>query len=236
MCDAPAKRQEMAERILMLDDDEDYAASFSEYLTQHGYRVSTARDARDVEVRLQREAPHLVLLEQRIGDVSGMAVLRRIRAVSSVPVIILTRRSDQIERIINLEMGADDEVHKSVAQRETLARMRAVMRRSTSRPQPRRGGWVILEVQRDVIRPDGSPCRLTTAEFGALRLLVAAKGELVSRMQLSRQVFGRPLSPGDRAVDTVIYKLRQKLGATVIATVRPVGYAFAGFVNGPTDD
>ncbi|MEI6161386.1 MAG: response regulator transcription factor [Roseococcus sp.] len=205
-------------------------------MTLHSYRVIAPCDARDFEVRLQREPPHLVLLEQRIGDMSGTAVLRRIRAVSGAPVIILTRISDQIERIINLETGADDEVHKSLAQRETLPRMRAVLRRSSPRSDARRGGWAILEAQRDVIRPDGSPCQLTTAEFGVLRLLVLANGEPVSGRQLSQHVFGRPLSPGDRAVDTVVFKLREKLGATVIVTVRPVGYALAGFAEGRERD
>jgi DNA-binding response OmpR family regulator len=224
----------MNERILLMDDDKAYISSFCKYLVAHGYQVSTARDGRDVELRLQRDAPHLVLLEQRLGDMTGTTVLRRIRAVSPVPVIILTRKSDQIERIINLEIGADDEVHKSVTRRETLARMRAVLRRSHVRLEPQRQGWTLLEAQRDVLRPDGLPCALTTAEFGVLRLLMAARGEPVSRMELSRHVFGRALTNGDRAVDTVIYKLRSKLGAMVIVTVRPIGYAFAGFADGQT--
>ena len=219
----------MMERILLLDEDGDHLNAFSEYLTQHGYRVSTALDARDVELRLRHESPHLVLLEQKISDTTGTAVLRRIRAVSAVPVIILTGLSDQIDRIINLEIGADDEVHKSVTPRETLARMRAVLRRSVERVEAPRGGWSISEARRDVFRPDGRACELTTAEFGVLQQLAAAKGEPVTRMRLSQHVFGRPLNPGDRAVDTVIYKLREKLGAGVIVTVRPVGYAFAGF-------
>lgn len=223
----------MTERILLMDDDKEYVSSFCEYLTMHGYQVSMARDARDIEARLQREAPNLVLLEQRIGEMSGTSVLRRIRAVSHVPVIILTRVSDEIERIINLESGADDAVHKSVAQRETLARMRAVLRRSSTQAETLRGGWTMLEAQRDLMRPDGLRCRLTTAEFGVLSLLVAAKGEAVTRTLLSRHVFARPQSPGDRAVDTVIYKLREKLGAGAIITVRPIGYAFAGFEESP---
>lgn len=219
----------MNERVLLMDDDTNYAASFSRYLTTHGYLVSTASHARDVESRLQRDAPQLVLLEPCMAGVTGTVVLRRIGAVSPVPVIILTRKSDPIERIINLESGADDEVHKSVARREILARMRAVLRRSQSGPKPRPGGWRVLASQRDVIRPDGLPCALTTAEFAVLQLLMAAKGEPVSRMELSQHAFGRPLGPADRAVDTVIYKLRSKLGAKVVVTVRPVGYAFAGF-------
>jgi len=114
MCGAPAKRQEITGRIRLLDDAGAYASS-SEYLTRRGYRVSTSRDARDVEVRLRCETSHHVLLEQRIGDVTGMAILRRIRAVSGVLAAILTRNADQVERIIDLEMGADDEVYKSVA-------------------------------------------------------------------------------------------------------------------------
>ena len=219
----------MMERILLLDDDGDHLNAFSAYLTQHGYRVSTAQHAHDVEIRLRHESPHLVLLEPKIGETTGTAVLRRIRAVSAVPVIILTRMSDQIDRIINLETGADDEVDKSVPPRETLARMRAVLRRSVERRDLPRQDWTISEVRRDVLQPDGTACQLTTAEFGVLHQLAAARGEPVSRLRLSQHVFGRPLHPGDRAVDTVIYKLREKLGAGTIVTVRPVGYAFAGF-------
>lgn len=217
------------DRILLLDDDGDHLHAFSQYLSQQGYRVSTARDARDVELRLRHESPHLVLLEQKIGDTTGTAVLRRIRAVSEVPVIILTGLSDQIDRIINLETGADDEIHKSVTPRETLARMRAVLRRTGERPALPQSGWIISEAQRDVFRADGTACELTTAEFGVLQQLATARGKPVSRMQLSQHVFDRALTPGDRAVDTVIYKLREKVGTGTIVTVRHVGYAFGAF-------
>jgi DNA-binding response OmpR family regulator len=175
------------------------------------------------------EAPDLILLEQSLGELTGTEVLARIRAVSDVPVIILSALSDPVDRIINLEMGADDQVHKSVPQREIMARMRAVLRRTRSAPERPLQGWMMCESRRDVLRADGAGCGLTTAEFSVMRELVAAGGEAVSRRQLSERAFGRPLNPGDRAVDTVICKLRQKLGPGVIVTVRPAGYAFAGF-------
>lgn len=217
-----------AERILLLDQDADHLRRLTQYLTGHGYRVSAIQDAGELPGRLQFEAPDLILLEQRLGEVTGTDVLGRIRAVSSVPVIILTASSDPVDRIINLEMGADDQVHKSVPQREIMARMRAVLRRMRQPTESPRQGWMISEARRDVLRPDGSACGLTTAEFGVLREMVAMQGEAVSRADLSRRVFGRELNPGDRAVDTVICKLRQKLGPGVIVTVRPAGYAFAG--------
>jgi DNA-binding response OmpR family regulator len=223
-----ATRPPLAERILLLDGDGAHLRRLAQYLTGHGYRVTATQDASEVAMRLQLDAPDLILLEQRLGEVTGTEVLRQIRAVSNVPVIILTAMSDPVDRIINLEMGADDQVHKSVPEREILARMRAVLRRVQPAPERPRQGWVISEAQRDVFRPDGRACALTTAEFGVLRQLAAAQGEAVSRAELCEHVFGRPLHPGDRAVDTVISKLRDKLGAQVIVTVRPLGYAFAG--------
>lgn len=223
-----ARRTPLAERILLLDADGAHLRRLAQYLTGHGYRVTAIQDAGEVAMRLQLDPPDLILLEQRLGEVTGTEVLREIRAVSNVPVIILTALSDPVDRIINLEMGADDQVHKSVPEREILARMRAVLRRVQPAAERPRQGWTISEAQRDVFRPDGRPCALTTAEFGVLRRLAAAQGEAVSRAELCEHVFGRPLHPGDRAVDTVISKLRDKLGAHVIVTVRPLGYAFAG--------
>ncbi|MBS7789456.1 response regulator transcription factor [Roseococcus sp. SDR] len=212
-----------------MDQDAEHLRRLTQYLTGHGYRVTAIQGADELPVRLQLESPDLILLEQRLGDVTGTEVLGRIRAVSSVPVIILTAQSDPVDRIINLEMGADDQVHKSVPEREIMARMRAVLRRmqgSAYRSQP---AWVLSEGRRDVVRPDGSACGLTTAEFGVLRALASAEGQAVTRAELCERVLGRPLHPGDRAVDTVICKLRQKLAPGVIVTVRPAGYAFAGF-------
>lgn len=218
-----------AERILLLDQDAEHLRRFTQYLTGHGFRVSAIQDAEELPVRLHLETPDLILLEQRLGDVTGTEVLGRIRAVSGVPVIILTAQSDPVDRIINLEMGADDQVHKSVPEREIMARMRAVLRRMRSAADLPRQAWTISEGRRDVVRPDGTACGLTTAEFGVLSALAATEGHAVSRAELCARVLGRPLHPGDRAVDTVICKLRQKLAPGVIVTVRPAGYAFAGF-------
>lgn len=220
-----------SERVLLLDRDAEHLRRLTQYLTGHGYRVTSIQDAGELPVRLQLEAPDLILLEQHLGEVTGTEVLSRIRAVSSVPVIILTALSDPVDRIINLEMGADDQVHKSVPQREIMARMRAVLRRMRPAAELPRHGWALSEARRDVLRHDGAPCGLTTAEFGVLRELANAEGKAVSRADLCHRVFDRPLHPGDRAVDTVICKLRQKLGPGVIVTVRPAGYAFAGFPN-----
>ncbi|WP_431305653.1 response regulator transcription factor [Sediminicoccus sp. BL-A-41-H5] len=222
-------RHSSAERILLLDLDAQHLRRLTQYLTGHGYRVIAIQDAGELPLRLHLETPDLILLEQRLGDVTGTEVLGQIRAVSSVPVIILTAQSDPVDRIINLEMGADDQVHKSVPEREIMARMRAVLRRVQPAADRPPIGWAISEIRRDVVRPDGSGCGLTTAEFGVLHELAMAGGAAVSRGKLSQRVFGRPLHPGDRAVDTVICKLRQKLGPGVIVTVRPAGYAFVGF-------
>ena len=225
----PAPVCRPAERVLLLDRDAAHLRRLTQYLTGHGYRVSAIQEADELPVRMHLETLDLILLEQHLGEVTGTEVLGRIRAVSTVPVIILTAQSDPVDRIMNLEMGADDHVHKSVPDREIMARMRAVLRRVRPAAERPLQTWTISDVRRDVVRPDGATCGLTTAEFGVFRELAQAQGAAVGRADLSHRVFGRPLHPGDRAVDTVICKLRQKLGQGVIVTVRPAGYAFTGF-------
>ena len=146
---------------------------------------------------------------------------------------------------MNLEIGADDEVAKSVPPRELLARIRAHLRRARSRtPAPTNGdrshakGWFLSRDTRVLLRPDGSPCPLTTAEFDLLCILDGRKGSPVTRQELMLAVFGRDWKPDDRAVDTVIRKLRRKIardgGDAGIKTVRPKGYVFVGFPDTAT--
>ena len=229
-------------RIFLLDDDPAYCEQLSAYLELQGYTVLAALDATRLESCLADFAPDLVLLDQRLGQTTGTEVLKRMRQHSNVPCIVVTGLSDPLDRIVNLEVGADDEIEKLVAPRELLARIRAVLRRGarTSPPEtvaeaaaPTEGGWNFLISKRELRRPDGSVCHLTSAEFELLRLLHEAAGAPVSRATLSERVFGRTFAAHDRAVDTAVNKLRRKLepgsDSTVIKSVRPIGYVFAGF-------
>lgn len=228
-------------RVLVLDDDAAYGEQISTYLRIQGFHVCVLQDPANFDEQLRRFVPDLVLLDQRLGKQRGTDVLMRLRQHSSVPCIIVTGASETLDRIINLEVGADDEIEKSEP-RELLARIRAVLRRSAApstttpvtRPIDRRqAGWVLSANRRDLLRPDGTACGLTGSEFETMSLLWDRLGQPVSRDKISDHVFKRPHRQGDRAVDTVVMKLRLKIGGEIgkqaIDVVRLAGYVFTGF-------
>lgn len=237
-------------KILLLDDDADYCAQLSSYLEAYGFSVSTAQSRASFHAQLAEAAPDLIILDQRLGDTTATDVLRALRARYDTPCIVISGAADPFERVVNLELGADDEVGKSVAPRELLARIRALLRRARGlnqiRPAPRAeadpsaGGWVLSRDRRELWRADGRTCLLTTAEFELLRTLVDRRGQAVSRQELMLAVFRRPWKADDRAVDTVVRKLRRKIsgdhGDGGIKTVRPTGYVFVGFPNARPSD
>lgn len=228
--------------ILILDDDLAYCEAMAAYLESQGCRVTTLQDPSALDATLSAAHHDLLLLDQRLGSTTGTDVLVRIRAHMDLPCIVVTGRSEAVDRIVNLEIGADDELEKTVPPREMLARIRSVLRRYRNRAgqpagqvAPTTGRWQLLAERRELRRPDGSLCPLTTAEFEALHVLHEAKGATVTRAELSRRVFRREFDPADRAVDTVIRKLRTKVDTVeeprVIKTVRSLGYMFTGFLD-----
>lgn len=237
--------------ILLLDDDPTYSSELRDFLQFHGCAVSVVHDVEEFEAALPQVSPDLVLLDKCLSDTTGTEVLRRLRGQTELPCIIITGRSDQMDRIVNLELGADDEFDKSLPPRELLARIRTVLRRARalqSRLPPAKdasdrqaarslsgpdGSWRLSLPRRELVRPDGTVCHLTASEFETLRILADAAGEPVSRAELSERVFRRPLAPNDRAVDTAVRKIREKIrlgnGPDAIKSVRNVGYVFVGF-------
>lgn len=242
---APAHPAAAPHALLLLDDDRAYCAQLADYLALHGCAVAAAHTAGEFEARLAAGRYDLVLLDQRLGGTTGTEVLKRMRQRSGLPCIIITGRSDPLDRIVNLEVGADDEIDKAAPPRELLARIRAVLRRGGSGtpdgalPSPAAPagdggtGWRFCAARGVLRRPDGSRCHLTKAEAALLQALVEARGRPVPRALLSERALGRGLAAGDRAVDTLVKKLRRKIepgGRPVsILTVRPVGYVFTGF-------
>jgi DNA-binding response OmpR family regulator len=230
-------------RVLLLDDDARYAAELGAFLQLNGCQFHAIRDPNLIRADIATFAPDVVLLDQRLGSTTGTEVLRDMRGWTDLPCIMVTALSDPIDRVVNLEVGADDEVEKTVSPRELLARIRALLRRDKGSGSPgaghpgRRGpamrGWEIASEQRELRRPDGTVCVLSTAEFDTLNLLFLAGGKPVHRSAICERVFGRPFRAGDRSIDSLIVKLRRKLEpdgvARAIKTVRPVGYAFTGF-------
>lgn len=231
----------LSPRILLVDDDRNYVEKLAAYLALYGCETALVTETEEIEPSVETFRPDIVLLDQRLGTTTGTQVLRRLRERSDVPCIVVTGMPDPTDRILNLEVGADDEVDKSTSPRELLARIRAILRRTERMAEaqaPHRtgspmGGWTLSRHLRELRRPDGSLCNLTTAEFETLLVLQAAAGKPVRRPTICERVFGRPYRPGDRAVDTVVKKLRQKLEPgeepRIIKTVRPLGYVFTGF-------
>jgi DNA-binding response OmpR family regulator len=235
---------EAAPSILILDDDRAYCEAMTAYLEAHGCRVTAIQEPAALDAALAETEPDLLLLDQRLGSTTGTDVLRRIREVTNLPCIVVTGLSDTTDRIVNLEIGADDEVEKTVPPREMLARIRSVLRRyrgqrsalpAAAPPPAAAGSWQLHVARRELQRPDGTLCPLSTVEFETLRVLYEANGAAVSRAELSMRVFRRPYVTTDRAVDTAVRKLRRKIdaenGHRVVKSVRPTGYMFAGFLD-----
>jgi len=239
-------------RILLFDDDPAYCGEMSRYLQAYGFAVTTVLNAADFADRLAAEAPDLILLDQLLGDTTGTDVLRGLRARTDTPCIIVTGAPDPMDRVVNLELGADDDVDKSAPSRELLARIRAVLRRSRAAAAPPppppapppspapRERWTLHPERRELRGHDGAACLLTAAEFVTLRMLNERRGRSVSRPELMGAVFGRLWKPEDRAIDTVIRKLRLKIdplgGDGGIKAVRGSGYVFVGFPTVPAMD
>lgn len=229
-----------ATQVIILDDDPAFCDAMKDYLEMNGCKVDAVQETNAFFQLIQNKAPDILLLDQRLDAISGTDVLKTVRQKHEFPCIIITGRSDPMDRIVNLELGADDECEKTTSPREILARIRAVVRRNriAAAPVPApatstAGEWRFQVARRELRRPNGAICPLTTAEFAMLRVLYESVGEPVSRTILFESVFGRRYDPMDRAVDTLIRKLRAKLEPgsepTVIKTIRPIGYAFMGF-------
>jgi len=223
-------------RVLIVDDDVEFTEMLREYLELEGFAVETLHDGTSC-LRCDLENKDLVVLDVMLPAMSGFEVLKRLRQRVNVPVIMLTARDGDVDRIVGLEMGADDYVPKPVNPRELVARIRAVMRRIAPLEALQASELVIGEIRLNAAsRNAWSGSRkldLTTAEFNLLQHLLSNAGHIVPREELSEAAFGRRHSPGaDRNVDTLVSKVRRKLGPAGdkderIKTIRNVGYLYA---------
>ncbi len=226
--------EEMSEKILLVDDDIALAEMIRDYLMQEGFEASMVHDGeRGVREALSGNYA-IAVLDVMMPDMSGIEALRRIRSESSMPVIMLTARGDDTDRIIGLELGADDYVPKPCTPRELTARIRAILKRTGAAKET--GGSQAVKVGALEIWPekrkaewDGRSVELTSTEFNLLEVLARHAGQIVSKEELSRQGIGRPLMRFDRAIDVHVSSLRQKLGElpdgrSCILTVIRKGY------------
>lgn len=232
------------QRILVIDDDAELCDLVREYVESEGLPVDVVHDGETGLERALSNAYALVLLDVMLPGASGFEILRRLRSRSRVPVLMLTARGDDVDRIVGLEMGADDYLPKPFNPRELVARIRAVLRRAEAAviatPERIEVGDVVLDTGARTVHRDGAEVRLTAVEFDVLEQLMRRAGVVVSREQLTHDVLDREYSALDRSIDMHVSNLRRKLGAEHagverIKTIRGVGYVYTRPATGTPD-
>ena len=224
-------------RVLVIDDDRELTAMLVDYLTPEGFVVDTVHTGEDGLTQALATEYGLIILDVMLPQLNGLEVLRRLRAQSQCPVIMLTARGQEVDRIVGLEVGADDYLAKPFSARELLARMHAVLRRTRPPSSTPPGdvlavGDVIMDVRARTVRRAGELVDLTSLEFDVLKVLLSVAGEVVSREDLFRKALQRDYSVFDRSIDNHVSSLRKKLGAMVgetdrIKSVRNAGYVYS---------
>lgn len=223
------------DRILLVDDDRELCQLLSEYLVPEGFEVIPVNDGLEgLEMSLSGEYS-LIVLDVMLPGMTGLEILKRIRSLLNVPILMLTARGEDVDRIVGLEMGADDYLPKPFNPRELVARIRAILRRSGERPggapQLIAVGDVEMDIGGRIVRRAGRSLELTSLEFSLLEALLRAAGHVVTRDYLAEKVLGRSLSAYDRSVDVHLSSLRKKLGhkrgdVERIKAVRGIGYIY----------
>jgi two-component system response regulator CpxR len=225
------------ENVLIIDDDIELCGLVSEYLQAEGFHVEASYDGERGLDRAMGGNYVLVILDVMLPGLNGFEVLRRIRSTSKIPVLLLTARGEDVDRIVGLEIGADDYLPKPFNPRELVARIRAILRRTErpddaeSGPDLVRVGDIELDPATRSVRHHGEPVELTSVEFNLLEVLLREAGRVVTRERLVYAVLSRKFSPFDRSIDMHVSKVRKKLGDSEsgtehIKTVRGVGYIF----------
>jgi DNA-binding response OmpR family regulator len=225
--------------ILIVDDEPKIAALARDYLEHAGFAVVTAADGRAALEAIGRATPDLVVLDLGLPEVDGLEVTREVRRTSTLPIVMLTARDDEIDKILGLELGADDYLTKPFSPRELVARVKAVLRRVDANPAATaagrdtiRAGDVVLDLPRMRTEVAGRPVDLTPTEFQLLSTLAAQPGRIFTRSQLLDAVHGVAFESYERAIDTHIKNIRRKLEPDprtprYLLTVYGVGYRFA---------
>jgi two-component system response regulator CpxR len=223
--------------VLLVDDDRELCHMLGEYLGPEGFRISAVHDGDGALYQLGRHHFDLIVLDVMLPKLSGLEVLRQLRQTQSTPVLMLTARGEDVDRVVGLELGADDYLPKPFNPRELVARMRAILRRSLMlEPQGARrerldAGPLSLHFGSRTASARGQSIALTGVEFRVLEILMQQVGAVVSREQLTRQVLSRRLTPYDRSIDTHISNIRRKLAPVAdevsIVNVRRSGYVLA---------
>jgi two-component system OmpR family response regulator len=231
--------------VLIVDDDGQILALVARFLRSNGFNVRTARNGAEMLATLESIEADLIILDVMLPGMDGLALCREIRKVSDVPLIMLTAKGDEVDRIVGLELGADDYLVKPFNPRELLARINAVLRRfrqpasATAGMQNARlrayrfDGWTLDTLKRELTSPDGVVIDVSTGEYDLLITFLEAPQRVLSREYLLDAARNRSMEPFDRAVDVQVSRLRRKFGehANLIKTVRGAGYTFTATVE-----
>jgi two-component system OmpR family response regulator len=233
------------DHILIVDDDAEARSLLQQYLQRQGYRVTSAADGKALRGALLTARPDLIVLDLMLPGEDGLQLCRDLRTRSNLPVIMLTARGEETDRIVGLEMGADDYLAKPFNPRELLARIKSVLRRARSLPENlepdavkllRFAGWTLDADTRNLTAPDDVVVPLSGTEFKLLRVFLAHPNRVLSRDQLIELMISRDAGPFDRAIDVQVSRLRQRLRddarePRIIKTVRGEGYVLAAKVE-----
>jgi len=231
--------------ILIVDDDAEIRGLLGEYLQKQGYRATAVADGKGLRAAMDKSRPDVIILDLMLPGEDGLALCRDLRARSEIPIIMLTARGDETDRIVGLELGADDYVAKPFNPRELLARIKSVLRRTRSLPDNlkpeeagsyRFAGWTLDVATRNLTGADGVVVPLGGTEFRLLRIFLEHPNRVLTRDQLIDLMLSRDAAPFDRAIDVQVSRLRHRLGEdakepAIVKTVRGQGYVFAARVD-----
>ena len=235
-CKGFYKLEPMEQRVLIIDDDTELCSLLGEYLQLQGFSVAAIHNGSEAIEHLKQTHYDVLVLDVMLPGTMGLDVLRGLREFDSTPVLMLTARGEDTDRIVGLELGADDYLPKPFNPRELAARLRAILRRVTDKPaepsptEVTVGGTRVNSASRNASHA-GHNLNLTSAEFNLLQLLLQRAGQVVDKDTLSQEALGRPLSAYDRSIDVHVSKIRRKLaqagGEDLILSIRGRGYQFA---------
>ena len=244
MTTAPVPLFAAKARILCVEDDADIARMMVDVLKEGDFEPSSVGSAAEMSLVLEREPVDLIILDVMLPGEDGFSICRRLRATSSIPIIIVTARGEEIDRVLGLEFGADDYVAKPFSSRELVARIRALLRRSETSPFPPRSrshqitfaGWLLDPATRVLLDPEGVRISLTSVEFDLLLAFCRNAGQVLSRERLRELIHGVQVGSIERSIDVHISRIRQKIEADLrdplmIKTIRLGGYLFTPVVE-----
>lgn len=232
-------------KILIVDDDERLRRVLGRYLHREGYHVVEAASGEEMRACIGADRPDLIILDLMLPDEDGLTLARELRARSDIAIVMLTGKTDMVDKVVGLELGADDYMTKPFDERELLARVRTVLRRTaaaheTTQPAhataARFEGWTLDLIAHELVDPHGRLVHLTSNQFQVLVCLVTRANRVLSRGEILELVSGRDWTPMDRSIDVLIGKLRRKVEPdarfpTLIKTIRGVGYKFTARVE-----